>query len=70
MPCRTMSTVCGFAALSHSYFIRLYLCRLQNAVFDPITVNAVFCRRHRCFCMWKSGINPRNRRQHGRCRRR
>ncbi|QEY24260.1 hypothetical protein D0T90_06980 [Neisseria animalis] len=25
MPCRTMCTVCGFAALSHSYFIRLYL---------------------------------------------
>ncbi|QEY23660.1 hypothetical protein D0T90_03380 [Neisseria animalis] len=24
MPCRTMCTVCGFAALSHSYFIRLY----------------------------------------------
>ncbi|QEY24364.1 hypothetical protein D0T90_07640 [Neisseria animalis] len=34
MPCRTMCTVCGFAALSHSYFIRLYLFdgkgRLQN----------------------------------------
>ncbi|QEY23474.1 hypothetical protein D0T90_02315 [Neisseria animalis] len=29
MPCRTMCTVCGFAALSHSYFIRLYfVCRL------------------------------------------
>ncbi|QEY23727.1 hypothetical protein D0T90_03745 [Neisseria animalis] len=25
MPCRTMCTVCGFAALSHSYFIRLYI---------------------------------------------
>ncbi|QEY24419.1 hypothetical protein D0T90_07995 [Neisseria animalis] len=25
MPCRTMCTVCGFAALSHSYFIRLYM---------------------------------------------
>ncbi|QEY23494.1 hypothetical protein D0T90_02425 [Neisseria animalis] len=24
MPCRTMCTVCGFATLSHSYFIRLY----------------------------------------------
>ncbi|QEY23315.1 hypothetical protein D0T90_01370 [Neisseria animalis] len=24
MPCRTMCIVCGFAALSHSYFIRLY----------------------------------------------
>ncbi|QEY23951.1 hypothetical protein D0T90_05100 [Neisseria animalis] len=24
MPCRTMCTVCSFAALSHSYFIRLY----------------------------------------------
>ncbi|QEY23824.1 hypothetical protein D0T90_04325 [Neisseria animalis] len=27
MPCRTMCTVCGFAALSHSYFIRLCCCQ-------------------------------------------
>ncbi|QEY23676.1 hypothetical protein D0T90_03460 [Neisseria animalis] len=30
MPCRTMCTVCGFAALSHSYFIRLYLEKLPR----------------------------------------
>ncbi|QEY23577.1 hypothetical protein D0T90_02900 [Neisseria animalis] len=32
MPCRTMCTVCGFAALSHSYFIRLYLIRRDTAL--------------------------------------
>ncbi|QEY24522.1 hypothetical protein D0T90_08610 [Neisseria animalis] len=31
MPCRTMCTVCGFAALSHSYFIRLYFVCFQNS---------------------------------------
>ncbi|QEY23400.1 hypothetical protein D0T90_01860 [Neisseria animalis] len=30
MPCRTMCTVCGFAALSHSYFIRLYYLRYNQ----------------------------------------
>ncbi|ROW31915.1 hypothetical protein CGZ60_07880 [Neisseria animalis] len=30
MPCRTMCTVCGFAALSHSYFIRLYMATLHD----------------------------------------
>ncbi|QEY23395.1 hypothetical protein D0T90_01830 [Neisseria animalis] len=34
MPCRTMCTVCGFAALSHSYFIRLYFLYPSKAVRD------------------------------------